>query len=75
MSQQPDNPRQEPNGSLGKAFDCTGQTLIKPHDTEAFQRELTSLFQLACRYRKNIDPRLLIPTINWRNSIPNAAIA
>ena len=70
-----DNPRQEPNGSLGKAFDCTGQTLIKPHDTEAFQRELTSLFQLACRYRKNIDPRLLIPTINWRNSIPNAAIA
>lgn len=70
-----DNPRLEPDASLNKDFDCSGQNLVIAYDTEAFQAELASLFKLAFHYRKNIDPRWLTPGINWSNSIQNSEIA
>lgn len=60
------NPRQEPTGLLDPQVEVHEAIKARHADKEArLQAEMAAMYEFTYRYRDNIDPSIILPTVEW----------
>lgn len=60
------NPRQEPTGLLDPQVEVHEAIRARHADKEArLQAEMAAMYEFTYRYRDNIDPSIILPTVEW----------